>query len=139
MSDPKFRPVFQPILPLVYDDSLSYYEQLAKLNNAFNQLINSLTYEGLAYKGDLETFWNVDPVPGYYSINVSDSEFVNDNFPEEFSGPGTLLIMIGTDDTYQATILGADTNIYTCIYSDGAWGDWSQPSETKLIYRGQIN
>ena len=139
MSDPKFRPVFQPILPLVYDDSLSYYEQLAKLNNAFNQLINSLTYEGLAYKGELKTFWNVDPVPGYYSIDVSENEFVNDNFPEEFSGPGTLLIMIGTDETYQATILGDNTDIYTCIYSDGAWGDWSQPSENKLIYRGQIN
>lgn len=132
-------PKFQPILPLVYDDSLSYYEQLGKITYTLNQMIDSLTYDGLAYKGDLETFWNVEPVPGYYSINVAESEFVNDNFPEEFSGPGTLLILEGTDDTFQATILGTDTNIYTCIYSDGAWGDWSQPSENKLIYRGQIN
>lgn len=132
-------PKFQPILPLVYDDSLSYYEQLGKITYTLNQMIDTLTYDGLAYKGELETFLNFEPVPGYYSINVSESEFVNDDFPEEFSGPGTLLVLEGTDGTFQATILGDDTNIYTAIYSDGAWGEWSQPSENKLIYRGQIN
>ena len=132
-------PKFQPILPLVYDDSLSYYEQLGKITYTLNQMIDSLTYDGLAYKGELDTFWNVDPVPGYYSIDAAESEWVNDNFPEDFSGPGTLLILEGVDDTYQATIIGANTNIYTCIYSNGAWGDWTDASSNKLIYRGQIN
>lgn len=132
-------PKFQPILPLVYDDSLSYYEQLGKITYTLNQLIDSVTYDGLAYKGELHAFWDVEPVPGYYSINVSDNPMVVDNFPEEFSGLGTLLILQGADYTYQATIIGADTNIYTCIYSDDAWGSWTEASSNKLIYRGQIN
>ena len=30
----------QKVLPLVYDDSLSYYEQICKLTNTINDIIN---------------------------------------------------------------------------------------------------
>lgn len=39
---PKVRPLFfwsQKVLPLVYDDSLSYYEVLSKVVNKLNELI----------------------------------------------------------------------------------------------------
>lgn len=36
----KFRFFCQKILPLVYDDSLSYYETLCKINNKLNEVID---------------------------------------------------------------------------------------------------
>ena len=36
---PTFKFWCQKVLPLVYDDSLSYYEQLCKLTNKMNELV----------------------------------------------------------------------------------------------------
>lgn len=38
----RFRAWFSPVLPLVYDDSLSYYEQLCKLVKKTNEVIDTL-------------------------------------------------------------------------------------------------
>lgn len=38
-------PCIAKILPLTYDDSLSYYEQLCKLTNKMNELINFVNGE----------------------------------------------------------------------------------------------
>lgn len=38
-------PCSAKILPLTYDDSLSYYEQLCKLTNKMNELINFVNGE----------------------------------------------------------------------------------------------
>lgn len=43
---PKVRPLFfwsQKVLPLVYDDSLSYYEVLCKVTSKINELIGYIT------------------------------------------------------------------------------------------------
>lgn len=37
--DKVFIPCSAKILPLIYDDSLSYYEQLCKLTNKMNELV----------------------------------------------------------------------------------------------------
>lgn len=34
-----------PILPLSYDDSISYYEQLCKITNKINEIIDTLNAE----------------------------------------------------------------------------------------------
>ena len=51
----------QKVLPTVYDDSLSYYEYLCKLNNYLNEVIeqiNTLTTEMEDYEEDLNSQWN---------------------------------------------------------------------------------
>lgn len=43
--DKVFIPCSAKILPLTYDDSLSYYEQLCKLTNKMNELVNFVNGE----------------------------------------------------------------------------------------------
>lgn len=43
LNDIKFkRSMFLPVLPLVYDDALSYIEQLGKITNKINEVIESI-------------------------------------------------------------------------------------------------
>ena len=51
----------QKVLPNVYDDSLSYYEYLCKMNDYLNNVIeqiNTLTDEMESYEGDLNGQWD---------------------------------------------------------------------------------
>ena len=133
-------PNFQPILPLVYDDSLSYYEQLGKISQKVNELINSLVYNGLDYKGEMTVF-GADPEPGYWSVDVPYSSVSprDDGFPGGFEGPGTLFILQGSDETFQATLIGS-TQTYTRIYSDNTWAsEWDYPGDYELVFRGYTN
>lgn len=40
----QFRFWCQKVLPLVFDDSISYYEVLCKLSNSINEMINNIEY-----------------------------------------------------------------------------------------------
>ena len=56
---PKVRPLrfwSQKVLPLVYDDSLSYYEVLGKMVSKINELIGyaGQTFIGVIYNEELE-------------------------------------------------------------------------------------
>lgn len=53
MIKPINKPYCHKILPLVYDDSLSYYEVLCKLINKINEIINQDEKE----IGDIITEW----------------------------------------------------------------------------------
>ena len=56
----KFRFWCQKVLPLVYDDSLSYYETLCKITNTLNEVIE-----------------NINNIPGYISELLSEEELKN--------------------------------------------------------------
>ena len=42
MTEPLYRPRCTPVLPLVYDESLSYYEYLCKIGAKLNELIGDI-------------------------------------------------------------------------------------------------
>ena len=57
----KFYPRFSPILPLVYDDMLSYYEQLCKLVQKINEVIDRMN----SFEMDLESLVDEKIAPVY--------------------------------------------------------------------------
>lgn len=61
----KFYPRFSPILPLVYDDMLSYYEQLCKLVQKINEVIDRMN----SFEMDLESLVDEKIAPVYEYID----------------------------------------------------------------------
>ena len=88
MGDKHIKPLFgvwcQKILPLVYDDSLSYYEQICKLYYAINMIIDNQNainaniekyckeiLDGYLADGKLSISTSYDPETGTLTFNFT--------------------------------------------------------------------
>ena len=83
----------QKVLPTVYDDSLSYYEYLNKLNEYLNEVItqiNTLTTNMEDYEADLTAMWNQtkDYIDHYFD-NLNVQTEINNKL-DQMASDGTL-------------------------------------------------
>lgn len=141
-----FRAWCQKVLPLVYDDSLSYYELLCKVLNVLNEtLINVDNIHGdstnlfKAYE-ELENYVN------NYFDNLDVSDEINDKL-DEYVEDGTLTrLLLPYITSYQNPIIVSSTDLMTdkdkiyVLSTDGHIYQWVNGSfvDTGFVY-GSVN
>ena len=75
ITDIKFiRNAFLPVLPLVYDDALSYIEQLGKISKKINEVIDAMNNLDVQILGEAEAYTNARISEVYTRINGIVSE-----------------------------------------------------------------
>ena len=85
----KFRWWCYKVLPLVYDDSLSYYELLCKVIKKLNEVIDS-------YDGVYEAYNELREFVDHYFDNLDVQEEINNKL-DEMAEDGTLSALIGVE------------------------------------------
>lgn len=88
ITDLKFkRNMFLPVLPLVYDDALSYIEQLGRVSKKINEVIDSMNNLGLDILGQANA---------YTDAKVASFQIQVDEIVAEFN---RIVAMIEADNT----------------------------------------
>ena len=131
---PKLKIRSTPVLPTVYSDSLSYYEELNKIKWYINKIIEGTEIDpnNIEYIGVITTFGGTLE-DGFYSVLTNET---SEHFPTGFSGKGTLMIIKGAQNTEQATLFSETGNVYTRTYyfDTETWdSDWSEAEYTKTV------
>lgn len=88
-----FRAWCQKVLPLVYDDSLSYYELLCKLVEYLNKVLNDLTNMGQDITALNQAFQELQAYVNNYFDNLDVQEEINNKL-DQMVQDGTLASLI---------------------------------------------
>ena len=94
----EFRFWCQKVLPLVYDDALSYYELLNKVVNYLNNVIKDISSMGNNIDDLLEAFIKLQDYVNNYFDNLDIQSEVN-NIIDRMIKDGTFHSLFGTADT----------------------------------------
>lgn len=93
-----FRFWCQKVLPLVYDDSISYYELLNKVVHYLNNVIKDVSAMGGNINDLLDAFIKLQNYVNYYFDNLDIQSEVN-NIIDRMIKDGTFSALFGTADT----------------------------------------
>lgn len=93
-----FRFWCQKVLPLVYDDSISYYELLNKVIHYLNNVIKDVSAMGGNINDLLDAFIKLQNYVNYYFDNLDIQSEVN-NIIDQMIKDGTFSALFGTADT----------------------------------------
>ena len=145
-----FRFWCQKVLPLVYDDSLSYYELLCKVVNYLNETIEQTNDLTENVDELTQAFNNLQTYVENYFNNV-DWQSLVDNKLDEYAEDGTLTRLLGEAldifingdyiQTYFTNANGDSTNVYYRIIPSGYepqlyYGNNVQHAEYFACYNG---
>lgn len=146
----KFRFFCQKILPLVYDDSLSYYEALCKMSNKLNEVIDKTNemQEAITivnteidkvekdirqlYKNDEEFKKDIDDIKDGKYVELyldSISNWIDKNLIDIIGRSASFIVFGLTDDGYFAAYVPEGWDFIT--FDTDA--DYSSPNFGKLI------
>lgn len=112
----------QKVLPLVYDDSLSYYEFLCKMCNTLNEVIN-----------------NVNTLPDYIANLVSEDKLKNilstllDNLREQIASANEKESKTATSPRHVGDMVWVDGDLYQVIHDMIAGDQYVNNSNVKKI------
>lgn len=95
-----FRFWCQKVLPLVYDDSISYYELLNKVVHYLNNVIKDVSAMGGNINDLLDAFIKLQNYVNYYFDNLDIQSEVN-NIIDRMIKDGTFSALFGTADTVE--------------------------------------
>ena len=95
-----FRFWCQKVLPLVYDDSISYYELLNKVVHYLNNVIKDVSAMGGNINDLLDAFIKLQNYVNYYFDNLDIQSEVN-NIIDQMIKDGTFSALFGTADTVE--------------------------------------
>ena len=95
-----FRFWCQKVLPLVYDDSISYYELLNKVVHYLNNVIKDVSAMGGNINDLLDAFIKLQNYVNYYFDNLDIESEVN-NIIDRMIKDGTFSALFGTADTVE--------------------------------------
>lgn len=98
---PPFKFWCQTVIPLVYDDSLSYYELLCRVTNQLNETINAVNNNGAAVTELQQLYVELKNYVDNYFTSSDFTKLVNDRL-DEMAEDGTLTQLLQNiiDDTY---------------------------------------
>lgn len=98
---PPFKFWCQTVIPLVYDDSLSYYELLCKVTNQLNETINAVNNNGAAVTELQQLYVELKNYVDNYFTSSDFTKLVNDRL-DQMAEDGTLTQLLQNiiNDTY---------------------------------------
>lgn len=102
----QFRFWCQKVLPAVYDDSLSYYELLAKVIEKLNEVITLVN-------GETDSWESI--IQAVQELQEEFQEFIDGGFEEYYED----LLRAWIDDNMQSIIARSVKNVYFGITQDG--------------------
>lgn len=132
-----FRAWCQKVLPLVYDDSLSYYELLCKLVDYLNKLLNDLTNMGQDITALNQAFQELQAYVNNYFDNLDVQDEINNKL-DQMVQDGTLTDVIQQTFGNSKKLKGYDNNCIMVTIGDSyARGTAYESSQGGTVATGQ--